>query len=632
MATPQSAAVPSEPMRSFEAERRRHLIEATIETVSDVGFKAASLGEIARRAGVSQGLFAHYFGDKDGLLEATLRFMAARLARATAARLRAARTPLERVLAVPESALAPEEFDPRTSAVWLAFWGQIMHSEPYRRVQSIYQQRMRANLRYGLRPLIAAERLEISVSFIAATIDGLWLQSHSTGLCRSDGSEARSIVRDLVTLLIAREGAASQTAAPAPLASAAAPSTPARPWSSSESGGSPAWRTATRAERGEVLRRVALRLREERKAIARLEARDAGRPVADVEAHDLPRVIRAFERAAEQAAAPAADRVDFGGGRSGWAERSPPTSVLAPVHWSAPLLLASRLAAPALAEGAAAVACSAARKTRALSRLAEIAREAGAPDDAFAVLGGDDADRAVRAAGGPSTGWADAPRKSAVLVTECADLGRAAVEIVRGARRFARARALSETFVFVADAVRPALVDRLRTELAALVVGDPVDPAVQVGPMISRDQLERALALIEAARRDGARVKLGGRAGDLGARSRAAVLKPTLLDNGHEDMAIARTPLFAPIVLTCGVATDADAAARLKALGPGLSLGVYAGDVARARRLTRHAEAAVCRINDGEDRFAWGEEDWLEADADAFGQVRRTLACDAAAD
>ncbi|WP_244593586.1 transcriptional regulator BetI [Methylopila sp. Yamaguchi] len=626
MAPPQSAAVPSEPMRSFEAERRRHLIEATIETVSDVGFKAASLGEIARRAGVSQGLFAHYFGDKDGLLEATLRFMAARLARATAARLRAARTPLERVLAVPESALAPEEFDPRTSAVWLAFWGQIMHSEPYRRVQSIYQQRMRANLRYGLRPLVDPARLEISVSFIAATIDGLWLQSHSTGVVRSDGSEARSIVRELVTLLIAREGASSPASVPA---QAAAPSTPARSWRSSDAGGSLAWRTATRGERGEVLRRVALRLRDERKAIARLEARDTGRPVADVEAHDLPRVIRAFERAAEQAAAPAADHVDFGGGRSGWADRCPPASILAPAHWSAPLLLASRGVGPALAEGATAVACSAARKTRALSRLAAIAREAGAPEGAFEVLGGDDADRAARAAGGPSVGWADAPRKSAVLVTDDADVARAAFEIARGARRFARARALSETIVFVAEAARQTLVERLRAEMAALAMGDPMDPAVEVGPMASRDQLERALALIEAARRDGARVKLGGRAEDPGARSRAAFLKPTLLDDGHEDMAIARAPVFAPIVLTCGVATNADAAARLRALGPGLSLGVYVGDVARARRLARDAEAAVCRINDWGRGFAAAEEDWLDPGASVYGRVRRTLACDA---
>ena len=122
---------------SDEAARRRQLIEATIETLAEVGFNAASLSEIARRAKVSIGLFAHYFGDKDGLLEATLRFMAARLARSTASGLRAATTRRERLFAVCEAALADEEFDRRTGAVWLAFWGQMAHSDRYQRVQRI---------------------------------------------------------------------------------------------------------------------------------------------------------------------------------------------------------------------------------------------------------------------------------------------------------------------------------------------------------------------------------------------------------------------------------------------------------------------------------------------------------------
>ncbi len=74
-----------------ELMRREQLIRATIDSIADVGFAACTLGEIAKRAGVSPGLFAHYFGDKEGLLEATLRSMAARLGRAAAARLHAAR-------------------------------------------------------------------------------------------------------------------------------------------------------------------------------------------------------------------------------------------------------------------------------------------------------------------------------------------------------------------------------------------------------------------------------------------------------------------------------------------------------------------------------------------------------------
>ena len=111
-----------------EDSRRRQLIGATIDTIAEVGFSSTTLALIGQRAGVSAGLISHYFEDKDGLLEATLRTLASRLAHATTERLRSARTPRERVQAVIDATLAPEEFDPRTCGVWLAFWGQVIHS------------------------------------------------------------------------------------------------------------------------------------------------------------------------------------------------------------------------------------------------------------------------------------------------------------------------------------------------------------------------------------------------------------------------------------------------------------------------------------------------------------------------
>jgi betaine-aldehyde dehydrogenase len=185
------------PRGEGEDARRGQLIEATIDTLAEVGFAATTLALIGQRAGVSPGLIAHYFKDKDGLLEATLRRLALRLSMAVSERLKRAASPRERVQAIVDATLAPEEFDQRTCSVWLAFWGEVIHSERLKRVQNVYQQRMLSNLRYGLRRLVSdadAERLAIA---IAALIDGLWLRAtlsspHETDSRTAHMSTARS--------------------------------------------------------------------------------------------------------------------------------------------------------------------------------------------------------------------------------------------------------------------------------------------------------------------------------------------------------------------------------------------------------------------------------------------------------
>src|SRR5690625_8043042 len=93
------------------AMRRRQLIGATIDSIHDVGFSATTLQSISRRAGVSAGLVAHYFKDKDGLLEATLRSLASDLSTAIVSKLRQAHTPQERLQAIIGGLLAPEQFE-----------------------------------------------------------------------------------------------------------------------------------------------------------------------------------------------------------------------------------------------------------------------------------------------------------------------------------------------------------------------------------------------------------------------------------------------------------------------------------------------------------------------------------------
>src|SRR5258706_7014591 len=97
----------SEPI---EEMRRRELMEVTIDSLAEVGFVGTTLAEIARRAGVSPGLVAHYFDDKDGLLEAAFRTLARTLAVRVRARLALARTPRGRVQAAIHTKPSPEEF------------------------------------------------------------------------------------------------------------------------------------------------------------------------------------------------------------------------------------------------------------------------------------------------------------------------------------------------------------------------------------------------------------------------------------------------------------------------------------------------------------------------------------------
>jgi betaine-aldehyde dehydrogenase len=118
-------------------DRRSQLIEVTIDSLAEVGYVGSTLAHIANRADVSPGLVAHYFGDKDGLLEATFRRLALRVSDQVQRRLRLARTPRGRIQAVIDANLAPEEFDRRTGGAWLAFWGQVLHVARLKDVQVV---------------------------------------------------------------------------------------------------------------------------------------------------------------------------------------------------------------------------------------------------------------------------------------------------------------------------------------------------------------------------------------------------------------------------------------------------------------------------------------------------------------
>ncbi|MGO1120800.1 transcriptional regulator BetI [Rhodovibrionaceae bacterium A322] len=170
------------PKVGMEEIRRRQLIEATIDTIHEAGFAKASVMAISRRAGLSAGLVAHYFKDKDGLLEATLRHISNDLSQDFITRLRKAQSPRARLEAIIASNLGAEQFDSRTTEAWLAFWGQAPHSPRLLRVQKINERRLLSNLRYAATQLLPRDEAEFLANSLAALIDGLYLRAALSGM------------------------------------------------------------------------------------------------------------------------------------------------------------------------------------------------------------------------------------------------------------------------------------------------------------------------------------------------------------------------------------------------------------------------------------------------------------------
>jgi transcriptional repressor BetI len=180
-----------------EALRRRQLIDATIDAIAEVGFAQATLGTIARRAGVSPGLVAHYFANKEGLLGASMRRLVRDLGSDIRRRLARLTSPRERIQAVIDVNLDPAEFDRRTATVWLAFWAQVPHSPVLARIQRAYKRRTESTLVHALVSLAPRPEARRLAHAIAALIDGVWLRA-ALGEGEPDAGEAAALASAFV--------------------------------------------------------------------------------------------------------------------------------------------------------------------------------------------------------------------------------------------------------------------------------------------------------------------------------------------------------------------------------------------------------------------------------------------------
>lgn len=195
------------PKVGIQPVRKRQLIDATIATIAEHGFGEATIARIARRAGLSPGIIAHYFGGKDALLAATMRHLLTELLSDATDRLKRARTPLERAEAVIAANFGDSQFNREVIAAWFAFWGEVPHAPELKRLNDVYMRRTRSNLKHALRPVVGEPDADRIARRAACLIDGIWVRAALTETA-PDADGACAMIMEAIREGLAEKGRA----------------------------------------------------------------------------------------------------------------------------------------------------------------------------------------------------------------------------------------------------------------------------------------------------------------------------------------------------------------------------------------------------------------------------------------
>jgi acyl-CoA reductase-like NAD-dependent aldehyde dehydrogenase len=369
--------------------------------------------------------------------------------------------------------------------------------------------------------------------------------------------------------------------------------------------------------RADALDHISARLKESIGENARLIAQEGGKPLkwATVEA---TRAVSTFRWASEviRHGDDELMRLDTEaalGSRVGILRRFPYGPVLGITPFNFPLNLVAHKVAPALAVGAPIVVKPASSTPIGSLRLAELFAETDLPKGMYQVLpvrssvadgmARDDRFRKISFTGSSDIGWylkGLDPKKrvtlelggnAGVVVHGDADLDLAAQRIAFGGYYQAGQSCISVQRVLVQSEVYDDFATRLVKQVESLKVGDPMDPTVDVGPVIQRSEVDRIDAWVKEAVSQGATVLTGGE-GD------GPFYQPTLIADVNPDMKVCREEIFGPVVTISPYQTFEEALALVNDSRFGLQAGVFTNDINRAFEAHRTIDVGGVIVND----------------------------------
>lgn len=374
----------------------------------------------------------------------------------------------------------------------------------------------------------------------------------------------------------------------------------------------PAWR------RADLLARTAALLAERKDEFARTIALEAGKALKYARI-EVDRAVSTFTVAAEEAKrihgeTVPLDAAPVGEGALGFWRRRPVGVVAAIAPFNFPLNLVAHKVAPALAAGNAVVLKPASTTPLTSVLLCRALVDAGLPPGVLNLVvgsGGTVGDRLVadpRVAKVTFTGSADVGRRilaragikkvtlelgntSPVIVASDADLDVVAKKCAVGAFYNSGQVCLSVQRIYGDRAIAAPFTEKIVRATEALVVGDPLDERVDVGPMIARAEAERTAAWVEEAKGGGARVLTGG-------KLEGTVYWPTLLDAVKPDMKVVAQEVFGPVASLIACDDFEDALRQANAGDYGLQAAVFTRDVGRVLAAIDRLDFGGVIVND----------------------------------
>lgn len=191
----------------MQTVRRQQLIDATIESVADVGLQATTINSISKKAGLSSGIISHYFGGKHALIEATVRYLLSNLKYVLIERLTLTTTPEQRLMLIIEANFARLQQQHDTTKTWLSFWAQSMHDDDLHRLQNVNSRRLFSNLASSFKQLMNDEDARLAAELCAAMIDGLWLRAVLSKSDQDQFEQCERLAKHYVSTLIKQYGA-----------------------------------------------------------------------------------------------------------------------------------------------------------------------------------------------------------------------------------------------------------------------------------------------------------------------------------------------------------------------------------------------------------------------------------------